>query len=175
MNFVRDDGGRAEAGFKGKCGDCVVRAIAIAAELPYAEVYGAMAQINNGVHRRRGKPKGKSARSGVLVKSAGFRRFMDDLGWEFVPTMGIGTGCKVHLDARELPAGRLIVSVSKHYTTVIDHVIHDTFDPQERPVMIYPPGTPTSELPAKARFLGPGQGWAYEPQRCVYGYWKKKS
>jgi hypothetical protein len=43
--------------------------------------------------------------------------------------MQIGSGCKVHLRKDELPSGRLIVKLSKHLTTVIDGVIHDTFDP----------------------------------------------
>ena len=42
--FIRDDGGRAAAGFKGSAGDCVARSIAIAAGLPYAEVYVALAK-----------------------------------------------------------------------------------------------------------------------------------
>ena len=37
--FVFNDGGRAEAGFKGSTGDCVTRAIAIAMRLPYKQVY----------------------------------------------------------------------------------------------------------------------------------------
>jgi len=44
--------------------------------------------------------------------------------------MGIGTGCKVHLREEELPKGKIIASVSKHLTTVIDGIIHDTHDPQ---------------------------------------------
>lgn len=43
--------------------------------------------------------------------------------------MQIGQGCEVHLRADELPPGRLIVSVSKHVTAVINGVIHDTHDP----------------------------------------------
>ncbi|WP_231970582.1 hypothetical protein [Polynucleobacter necessarius] len=39
LGFEFNDGGREAAGFKGGAGDCVVRAIAIAAELPYMEVY----------------------------------------------------------------------------------------------------------------------------------------
>lgn len=35
MQFQYNDGGRAEAGFKGTTGDCVCRAIAIATERPY--------------------------------------------------------------------------------------------------------------------------------------------
>ena len=34
-----DDGGRANAGYKGIAGDCVVRSIAIAANLSYKKVY----------------------------------------------------------------------------------------------------------------------------------------
>jgi hypothetical protein len=43
--------------------------------------------------------------------------------------MQIGSGCTVHLRADELPSGRLVVSVSKHLTAVIDGVIHDAHDP----------------------------------------------
>ena len=43
--------------------------------------------------------------------------------------MAIGSACKVHLRANELPAGRLVFSVSKHMVAVIDGVIHDTSDP----------------------------------------------
>lgn len=37
--WIYDDGGRSEAGYKGTTGDCVCRAIAIATETPYQEVY----------------------------------------------------------------------------------------------------------------------------------------
>lgn len=43
--------------------------------------------------------------------------------------MQIGIGGKVHLRAGELLPGRVIVSLSKHYTAVIDGVIHDTHNP----------------------------------------------
>src|SRR5580658_9694624 len=46
--------------------------------------------------------------------------------------MEIGSGCKAHLRADELPKGRLIVSVSGHLTAVIDGVIHDTHEPSRR-------------------------------------------
>ena len=39
MKFVYNDGGRAEAGYIGDTRDCVCRAIAIAAQRPYKEVY----------------------------------------------------------------------------------------------------------------------------------------
>jgi len=44
--FVYNDGGREAAGYKGTAGDCVCRAVAIAAELPYQEVYDRLAEGN---------------------------------------------------------------------------------------------------------------------------------
>jgi len=86
--------------------------------------------------RKRGR---SNARTGVYKGT--IKRVLESLGWRWTPTMFIGQGCKIHLRASELPRGRLIVSVSKHTTAVIDGVIHDTHDPSRQ-------GT-----------------------RCVYGYW----
>lgn len=126
MNFKYDDGGRAEAGFKGEAGDCVTRAIAIATGKPYQEVYDAInaaAKLEKVGKRMRGR---SNARTGVHKPLT--RRYMESLGWRWVPTMGVGTGCKVHLRAEELPPGRLLVKVSRHSVAVIDGVIHDTHD-----------------------------------------------
>ena len=126
-HFQFDDGGRSAAGYQGKTGDCVVRSIAIATGLPYQQIY----DLVNGaaVYERTGtRKRGKSnARTGVYKTS--IKRVMKSLGWVWTPTMQIGSGCKVHLRADELPSGRLVVSVSKHLTAVIDGVIHDTHDP----------------------------------------------
>lgn len=156
MIFQIDDGGRAAAGFRGQTGDCVCRAIAIATELPYAEIYAALNEaalrerprgmrlrltdanaVGVGPGRRR-----SSARTGVQIQT--IRRYLASIGWRWTPTMQIGSGCKVHLRAEELPKGRLIVSVSKHLVAVIDGVIHDTHDPTR------------------------------EGTRCVYGYYQKE-
>ena len=139
-HFQFDDGGRAAAGYTGKAGDCVVRSIAIATGRPYQQIYDLVNRA--AVHERTGKRKRgvSNARTGVYRTS--IRRVMKTLGWVWTPTMQIGSGCTVHLRADELPPGRLVVSVSKHLTTVIDGVIHDTHDCSRR-------GT-----------------------RCVYGYWQ---
>jgi hypothetical protein len=139
MNWVYDDGGRKAAGFLGKAGDCVTRSIAIATRLPYSHVY---ALLNE--QARRELPTGgrrSSARNGVFRHTC--QQVLEALGWRWVPTMKIGAGCRVHLKAAELPAGRLIVRCSKHTTAVIDGIIHDTYDPSRA-------GT-----------------------RCVYGYFTK--
>ena len=130
MQIVLDDGGRALAGFKGDAGDCVTRSIAIISGRPYAEVYARMAQ-GTGAQRagKRGK-RSASARNGIDITRKWFKDYMQELGFIWHPTMLIGSGCKVHLADGELPMGRLVVALSRHYTAVIDGVIHDTFDPQ---------------------------------------------
>lgn len=139
MSFNYNDGGRKAAGYEGSAGDCVVRAIAIATERPYQEVYDALFELNR---NQRGRLRGASPRDGG-TKTATIRKYLSGAGWEFVPTMTIGSGCKVHLRAEELPAGRLIVRASKHLVAVIDGVINDTYDPSR------------------------------EGTRCVYGYYRK--
>lgn len=147
IEFRRNDGGRAEAGFKGKAGDCVARAIAIATGRPYLQVYTALANINAKMpltkhRRRRGTVGSVTAARGIYTRSVLFKRYMASLGFEWVSTMRIGSGCRVHLCADELPKGRIIVKLSKHVAAVIDGVLHDTYDCSRG-------GT-----------------------RCVYGYWR---
>ena len=150
MDFLYNDGGRALAGFKGDTGDCVTRAITICAGLDYQEVYDAMAQ-GNATQRKSKHSKGgkRTAREGIQVQRKWFKDYMAALGFVWTPTMGIGTGCKVHLTDGELPDGRIICAVSKHYTTVIDGVINDIYDPQRETIT--------------------DMGIS---RRCVYGYWR---
>jgi hypothetical protein len=131
MKVVITDGGRAEAGFKGSTNDCVTRALALVTGLPYLTVYNALNDLAGKSVSRTGVPKDVS------------KTYLKNLGFVFTPTMGIGTGCKVHLKEGELPMGRLVVSCSRHLVAVIDGVIYDSHDPSRG-------GT-----------------------RCVYGYWKK--
>lgn len=151
MEFQYNDGGRAEAGYKGQAGDCVTRSIAIATGKPYQEVYDALnglGKLERVGKRKRGK---SSARTGIYKQT--IRKYLDSIGWKWTPTMQIGSGCKVHLTDGELPAGRLIVSVSKHLTAVVDGVIHDTHDPQRGTIIVE-------------------DGVQRVAGRCVYGYWQ---
>ena len=134
FSFQLNDGGRGEAGFKGGAGDCVVRSIAIAANLPYMQVYEDLRDANaryaekrNDRLAKRLNEKGASPRNGNHRNV--FHDYILSHGFEWVPTMKVGAGCQVHLRPDELPAGILIVKVSKHLTTVIDGVIQDTHDP----------------------------------------------
>lgn len=130
LDFVYDDGGRALSGRRGYTGDCVCRAICIATGKPYKEVYDFLAENNAKQRTSRRTPKGsRTASKGINVRRKWFQKYMHDLGFTWIPTMGIGTGCRVHLLKEELPNGRLVVALSKHYTAVIDGVIHDTYNP----------------------------------------------
>jgi len=140
LGFSNDDGGRKADGYKGNADDCATRAIAIATGRTYQEIYDLVDEQGTKERPRRSRKKG-SARTGI--KKSSIDKILARLGWKWVPTMQIGSGCKVHLLKSELPAGRLIVRVSKHITAVIDGVIHDTYNPSRG-------GT-----------------------RCVYGYWRK--
>jgi len=143
LKFQYHDGGRLQAGYKGKAGDCVTRAIAIVAELPYQQVYdmvNGFALTEKTGKRKRGV---SNARTGVYKNT--IKKVMLSLGFEWIPTMHIGQGCKVHLRADELPTGRILVNVSKHSVAVIDHILHDTYD------------------------------CTRGGNRCVYGYYQKKA
>ena len=140
MEFTFNDGGRSRY-FKGRVGDCVCRAIAIATEKDYKEVYdliNSYAKKERITKRRRNR---SSARDGVYRDTV--RKILEDMGWQWHPTMKIGQGCKVHMREDELPKGRIIVALSKHYSCVIDGVINDTYD------------------------------CSREGTRCVYGYYTK--
>ena len=144
--WVYDDGGRKAAGFKGEAGDCGVRAAAIALQLPYRRVYRELDDMTKASPLRRAKYArnlGRGSPNYGVWKQV-FHAFMERHGWRWVPLMGIGTGCRVHLSASELPRGRIVCSCSRHYVAVVDGVARDTYDPTRG-------GT-----------------------RCVYGYWTKE-
>jgi hypothetical protein len=126
MKFVHNDGGRAAAGYKGSTGDCAVRAIAIATGTPYQVAYDRINELAKRERRGKRKRKVSNARTGVYRPL--MKKYMAELGWRWVPTMSIGSGCTVHARAEELPSGRIIVSARKHYAAIIDGVLHDIHD-----------------------------------------------
>lgn len=143
---VYNDGGRAAAGYRGVTGDCVCRAIAIATGKSYQEVYaGLISMRDTAFTKSRGANRQRIASSSPRtgVNRAIYDTYLKFYGWEWVPTMSIGGGCKVHLRAEELPKGPIIVRLSKHVAAVLDGVIQDTYDCSRG-------GT-----------------------RCVYGYYRK--
>ena len=141
MEITYCDGGRKEAGYKGEAYDCACRAVSIATGKPYQEVYDLIIEYGKKERITKNKKYRSHPRTGVYTGT--MRKLMADLGWEWVPCMKIGSGCKVHLRSNELPSGHLIVSLSKHYAAVINGVLYDTHDCTK------------------------------DGMRCVYGYWYK--
>ena len=134
--FQYDDGGRAAAGYRGRARDCATRALAIATGRDYEQIYRGLAM--EAAAESNALPR-NHPRTGLRKNTV--KEYLRGIGWRWTPTMQIGSGCKVHLREGELPAGRLIVAVSKHLCAVIDGVIHDTHD------------------------------CSRGARRCVYGYW----
>ena len=128
LGYQFNDGGRSKYFRAANVGDCGVRAAAIASGRDYKEVYDLCKRIING-----------TPRNGIFTKD--YKRIMTELGAEWHPLMGIGTGCKAHLDTDSIPMGRVICNVSRHFVAVIDHIVNDTYD------------------------------CTRGGKRCVYGYW----
>ena len=149
IRYIYNDGGREAAGFKGSASDCVARSIAIVSGRPYAIVYGELAEINARMPKTQnrvlsGWTGGVTADRGIYTTSKLFKDYMLRLGFVWTPTMKVGEGCRVHLRADELPKGKIVVKLSKHYAAVVNSVLHDTSNCSRR-------GT-----------------------RCVYGIWSLK-
>ena len=140
MEWVYNDGGRSKYFKAENVRDCVTRAIANATGIDYKEVYDALNALAKSERKSKRKRSISNSRNGVYKDT--FKKYLESKGYKFVPCMTIGSGCKVHLKADELPDGVLIVSVSKHLTCVKDGVLYDTYD------------------------------CSRDGTRCVYGYWK---
>lgn len=142
MELCYSDGGRSNY-FKGQTGDCVCRAICNATGEDYKKIYDLINQISKSEKTGKRKRGTSNARTGVY-KYTEQEIIGNILGWKWIPTMTIGSGCKTHLNENELPNGTLIVRVSKHLTCVKDGVLYDTYD------------------------------CSRDGTRCVYGYWVKE-
>jgi|TARA_R110000822_G_scaffold125773_1_gene260764 hypothetical protein len=116
MRFKYNDGGRADAGYKGHAGDCVPRSIIIANSLPYRKV---RADLDAQVKVMTGGLC-QSTQNGTPTPVA--HAYLTTLGWEAVPMVGSSIA--------EVPArGTYIVYVKTkgHWTCIIDGVVHDTW------------------------------------------------
>lgn len=152
ITYIFNDGGRSEAGYSELARDCVIRAIAIASGSPYLQVKADLEQMQAtyaSQRRTRIARKLKERNSSIMhngVHKAVYEPYILSLGFQWVPTMQIGSGAKVHLSAKELPEhGTLICRVSKHLCAVIDGKLYDTHD------------------------------CSRNGRRCVYGYWYREA
>ena len=134
MEYIYNDGGRSKY-FKGKAEDCVCRAISIASNRDYKEVYDSL-------KKALGAP-----RNGVFTTNKAFKDWMVANGFVWTPCSGIGVKTSVHFIEGELPKGRLVCSVAKHYVAVVDDKVYDTWDSRYN---------------------------SFNEVRRIYGYWEYK-
>lgn len=116
LRFKKHDGGRHDAGFKGKTGDCVTRAIAIATKQGYRKTYNELGEL----YKEMTHGLETSPRSGV--ETPVFCNYLTRLGWAVAVTPN------AYLS--DIPrAGVYIADLSsRHVVTVIDGVVYDTWD-----------------------------------------------
>lgn len=124
MEFKFNDGGRSKHYSSKPVRDCGVRALAIVLDKDYKEVYKKVYQLCKTV---------KTRGTGFSHPRTGIHREImeaaaEHYGLTWVATMQIGQGCTTHLDASELPPGRILCRVSNHYAAVVDGVLNDTYD-----------------------------------------------
>jgi hypothetical protein len=122
-NFIQTDGGRSQY-FKGQAGDCAARAMAIALELDYKQCYNELAAAHRATTGKR------TARNGIYKDD--FSVVLKRHGWVWHPAPKIDGRKARHYD---MPEGRVIARMSRHFAAVIDGVVHDSFDSRDK--MIY--------------------------------------
>ena len=100
-------------------GDCVTRALARASGIPYYIVYEDVKEFC------RQNPGHGSPSSGVAGGTQAFARFMQNYGFQWYP---VDAGFTIN----DVPAiGRYVVPVKRHFTTVVEGRLFDTFDPRK--------------------------------------------
>lgn len=114
LGFQLNDGGRPQG--TPVFNDCVVRAVAIAARLPYDVVYNTLEGF------------GLLTGTGVNVGSRVFKDWLTHLGFVRISSI---------TEMRFIPHGRVIAFTPGHYTAIIDGVINDVRDESNDIVMHY--------------------------------------
>jgi hypothetical protein len=152
MICLYDDGGRRAAGFKGRAGDCVVRALAIATRTDYRKVYDychnrmkhtesqsaltpdLLARMTEEQRSRRKRQKSYHASPRTGVPETVYGPWLKDRGFKYQKIRGSKT-------LRELPLpGRICVARvkrsksgrSSHLVAIVDGVAYDTWNPIDR-------------------------------------------
>ena len=133
IDYRYDDGGRATVGYRGKTGDCVVRAIAICTGEDYRAVYLTMAEHmkRNGYaasgnayatrERNRKAPRSKGQIAARRVQD----RVLEAYGFRKVR---LPTGARPTFTEAHHQFGDCVVGTTKHVAAIVDGALRDTFD-----------------------------------------------
>lgn len=126
MEYVYNDGGRVEAGFRSGT-DCGIRAVAIACVVPYKE-----AQKILRFAAKKGKQGNGSISNGIYKED--MTSALKSIGWVWQSAPKFDGRKARYYD---MPKGRVIVRMAKHFAAVIDGVLQDTWDSSEKMVYGY--------------------------------------
>ena len=136
LEYIEDDGGRSAAGFKGRTGDCLTRAISIATGESYRKVYDAVGeQMKKHGYARSGNAYAQSGKAAAAVRAKGRSRrprtIQDDVlrlfGFAKVDAKKPNGTCYTYEQAHRR-YGTCIVTTTKHYATLKNGALRDTFD-----------------------------------------------
>ena len=133
IDYRYDDGGREDAGYRGRTGDCVVRAIAICTGEDYRAVYATMAEHmkSNGYaasgnayatrERNRKAPRSKGQIAARRVQD----RVLEAYGFRKVR---LPAGARPTFTEAHHQFGDCVVGTTKHVAAIVNGALRDTFD-----------------------------------------------
>jgi len=124
--FVYDDGGRLDAGLKGKSGDCAVRAVAIATGMKYKEAQALIKDFS-----AKGKLGSKAIANGVYKED--LDAALRSIGWKWFSAPKFEGRKARYSDIN----GIAIVRMARHYAAVIEGELRDSWDSSEKMVYGY--------------------------------------
>lgn len=117
MKFQFNDGGRSQLTNVPSKHDCVVRAVAIAASLPYWQVYQDILVFAHNLESE-----------GVNIHDVNFTSYLQSLG--FVRVDGVTA-------MQAIPEGRVIACTTGHYTAIVNGTIQDVRNEAHKAVSHY--------------------------------------
>jgi hypothetical protein len=124
--YKYNDGGREEAGFKSKS-DCGIRAVAIACDMSYNESRKLLKE-----YAKRGKQGNGQISNGIYKED--MDAALRSIGWKWFSAPKF-EGRKARY--KDIPGGRFIARMAKHYAAVIDGDLLDSWDSSDKMVYGY--------------------------------------
>ena len=133
IDYQYDDGGREAAGYRGRTGDCVVRAIAVCARQDYRAVYLTMAEhmkrngyaASGNAYAIRERTRRAPRRKGQITVRRVQDHVLELYGFRKVR---LPAGARPTFTEAHRRFGDCIVGTTKHVAAVVDGALRDTFD-----------------------------------------------
>ena len=133
LGYQKDDGGRQAAGWKGSAGDCGTRALTIGTDMSYNQAREILMDTKHHLYTQARTAKTKARYKSRSVRNGTPRNAMKLvleawMGWQWIPTSGIGEAPMLVIDMPPKYRERCITSQRNHYAAIRDNEVRDTFD-----------------------------------------------